>query len=247
MGFGHYINNTKKGCEMVRREICLLIVLCSLAVLNAQDKAEVKDKAGRWEETIQVFEDWDRKNSFPTDAVLFVGSSSIRLWHTRECFEELEVINRGFGGSHISDVNYFAKRIVLPYEPKVIVFYAGDNDVAAGKSAQRVFDDYVKFEKLVHKELPETRIIFISIKPSRRRWSLWSVMNAANMMIKDFSMKDSRLFYFDGATPLLDSDGEPDAELFLDDNLHLNSKGYEVWTKLFKPVIEEALNREKKI
>ena len=231
---------------MVRRMTYLLIVVCSLAVLNAQDKPGVKDEASRWEETIRVFEEWDRKNSFASDAVLFVGSSSIRLWQTRECFEEFEVINRGFGGSQISDVNYFAKRIVLRYEPKVIVFYAGDNDVAAGKSAKRVFDDYMKFEKLVHKELPETRVIFISIKPSRRRWSLWNVMNAANMMIKDFSMRDSRLFYFDGATPLLDSDGEPKVELFLDDKLHLNSKGYEVWTKLLRPIIKEALNREKK-
>ena len=231
---------------MVRRIIYLLIVACSLAALNAQDKPGVKGEASRWEETIRVFEEWDRKNSFASDAVLFVGSSSIRLWHTRECFEEFEVINRGFGGSQTSDVNYFAKRIVLRYEPKVIIFYAGDNDVASGKSAKRVFDDYVKFEKLVHKELPETRIIFISIKPSRRRWSLWNVMSAANTMIKDFSMSDSRLFYFDGATPLLDGDGEPKAELFLDDKLHLNSKGYEVWTKLLRPIIKEALNREKK-
>jgi hypothetical protein len=246
MRFGLNVNNTLKGSEMVRRMTYLLIVVCSLAVLNAQDKPGVKDEASRWEETIRVFEEWDRKNSFASDAVLFVGSSSIRLWQTRECFEEFEVINRGFGGSQISDVNYFAKRIVLRYEPKVIVFYAGDNDVAAGKSAKRVFDDYMKFEKLVHKELPDTRIIFISIKPSRRRWSLWDVMKAANMMIKDFSMRDSRLFYFDGATPLLDSDGEPKVELFLDDKLHLNSKGYEVWTKLLRPIIKEALNREKK-
>jgi hypothetical protein len=246
MRFGLNVNNTLKGSEMVRRMTYLSIVVCSLAVLNAQDKPGVKDEASRWEETIRVFEEWDRKNSFASDAVLFVGSSSIRLWQTRECFEEFEVINRGFGGSQISDVNYFAKRIVLRYEPKVIVFYAGDNDVAAGKSAKRVFDDYMKFEKLVHKELPDTRIIFISIKPSRRRWSLWDVMKAANMMIKDFSMRDSRLFYFDGATPLLDSDGEPKVELFLDDKLHLNSKGYEVWTKLLRPIIKEALNREKK-
>ena len=246
MRFGLNVNNTLKGSEMVRRMTYLSIVVCSLAVLNAQDKPGVKDEASRWEETIRVFEEWDRKNSFASDAVLFVGSSSIRLWQTRECFEEFEVINRGFGGSQISDVNYFAKRIVLRYEPKVIVFYAGDNDVAAGKSAKRVFNDYMKFEKLVHKELGDTRIIFISIKPSRRRWSLWNVMNAANMMIKDFSMRDSRLFYFDGATPLLDSDGEPKVELFLDDKLHLNSKGYEVWTKLLRPIIKEALNREKK-
>ena len=156
------------------------------------------------------------------------------------------MINRGFGGSHISDVNYFAGRIVLRYKPKVIAFYAGDNDVAAGKTAQRVFDDYKKFVKLLHKKLPGTRIIFIAIKPSRSRWSLWPVMNEANMMIKDFTGRDNRLLYFDSATPLLDNDGKPNEKLFLDDNLHLNSKGYEVWTKLLRPVIKEALKPDKK-
>jgi len=230
---------------MVRREILLLIVLCGSVVSLAQDKP-AEDPAGRWEETIRQFEQWDRKNTFPSDAVLFVGSSSIRLWPTRECFGEFAVINRGFGGSQISEVNYFAERIVLCYEPKVIVFYAGDNDVAAGKDARRVFDDYKKFVKLVHVKLPGTRIIYVGIKPSRSRWSLWSVMNEANMMIKDFSGKDARLFYFDSATPLLSSDGKPNAEFFLKDQLHLNDKGYEVWTKQLRPIIEKAFKADKK-
>jgi lysophospholipase L1-like esterase len=175
-----------------------------------------------------------------------VGSSSIRLWPTRECFGEFSVINRGFGGSQISEVNYFAGRIVLPYKPEVIVFYAGDNDVAAGKDAQRVFEDYKKFVKLVHEKLPATRIIYVGIKPSRSRWSLWPVMNDANMMISDFSRKDDRLYYFDSATPLLGSDGKPNTALFLEDQLHLNEKGYEVWTKQLRPIIEKAFKASKK-
>jgi len=224
---------------MARPNIGLLIMFCSCLVLSAQDK-QAENPAVRWEETIRQFEQWDRKNTFPSDAVLFVGSSSIRLWPTRECFEGLPVINRGFGGSQISEVNYFAGRIVLCYKPKVIVFYAGDNDVAAGKNARRVFDDYKKFVKLVHAGLPETRIIYVGIKPSRSRWALWPVMNEANMMIKGFSEKDGRLFYFDSAMPLLSSDGKPNVEFFLKDQLHLNDKGYEVWTKLLRPIIEKA-------
>ena len=226
---------------MVRRDILLLIVLCSCVVSFAKDKP-----AERWEETIRQFEQWDRKNTFPSDAVLFVGSSSIKLWPTRECFEGFDVINRGFGGSQISEVNYFAERIVLRYEPKVIVFYAGDNDVAAGKNARRVFDDYKIFVKLVHTELPGTRIIYVGIKPSRSRWSLWPVMNEANMLIKDFSGKNGWLFYFDSATPLLSSDGKPNVEFFLKDQLHLNDKGYEVWTKQLRPIIEKAFKATKK-
>ena len=230
---------------MIQRTIWLSIVLCGAIVLNAQNKPETKNPAARWEKTIRTFEDWDRKNTFPSGAVLFVGSSSIRMWPTRECFEDFSVINRGFGGSQISDVNYYGKRIVLPYEPKVIVFYAGDNDVAAGESPKQVVDDYKAFTKLVHQTLPGTRIIFISIKPSGSRWSLWPVMNRANRMIKDFSEKDRRLFYFDAATPLLNSEGKPNLELFLDDQLHLNSKGYEIWTRLLRPIVKTALKAQK--
>ncbi|MHC4116368.1 MAG: SGNH/GDSL hydrolase family protein, partial [Planctomycetota bacterium] len=150
---------------MMLRRTCLLVLLCCAGVLNGQDKATAEDLDAKWGAAIRQFEDWDSKNSFPSDAVLFVGSSSIKLWRTREYFSDLPVINRGFGGSQISEVNYFADRIVLPYAPRVIAFYAGDNDVAKGKSANRVFEDYQKFVKTVHGKLPRTRIIFIAIKP----------------------------------------------------------------------------------
>jgi lysophospholipase L1-like esterase len=235
-----------KGYEMVRRVILLLMLLCVCVVSLAQDKPASENPAEKWEKTITEFEKWDSKNTFPSEGVLFVGSSSIKLWPTRECFGEFAVLNRGFGGSQISDVNYFVERIVLRYEPKVIVFYAGDNDIAAGKDARHVFDDYKKFVKLVRAELPVTRIIYIGIKPSRSRWSLWPVMNEANMMIKVFSEKDGRLYYFDSATPLLMSDGKPNVEFFLKDQLHLNEKGYEVWTRQLRPIIEKAFKADKK-
>ncbi len=231
---------------MILRKLCLLILLCCAVVVSGRDKTKTEDPAAKWGETIRQFEDWDRKNSFASDAVLFVGSSSIKLWPTRESFDGLPVINRGFGGSQISEVNYFADRIVLPYAPKVIAFYAGDNDVAAGKSAKRVFDDYRKFVKIVQQRLPRTRIIFVSIKPSGRRWSLWPAMAQANKMIEDFSGTDGRLIYFDSATPLLADDGKPDAKLFLKDNLHLNAEGYRIWTRLLRPIIEEAMRPSKK-
>ena len=226
---------------MIRRRLWLLILLCCSCALNGQDRPPTEDPAAKWGKTIRQFEDWDRKNSFPSDAVLFVGSSSIKLWPTREDFREFPVINRGFGGSQISEVNYFASRIVLPYKPKVIAFYAGDNDVAAGKSAKRVFEDYQKFVRLVHEKLPKTKIIFIAIKPSGSRWSLWPVMAQTNKMIEDFCDKDARLCYFDSATPLLTADGKPDDTLFLKDRLHLNDKGYRAWTKALKPILTRAM------
>ena len=231
---------------MIRRRLWLLILVCCVVVVNGRKKTTTEDPAAKWEDTIREFEDWDRKNSFASDAVLFVGSSSIKLWPTRECFGNLPVINRGFGGSQISEVNYFADRIVLPYAPEVIAFYAGDNDVAAGKSAKRVFDDYRKFVRIVHNKLPQTKIIFIAIKPSGRRWSLWPAMADANKKIEDFSGTDGRLVYFDSATPLIAGGGKPDAKLFLKDNLHLNADGYRIWTRLLRPIIEEAMRPGKK-
>ena len=231
---------------MMLRRTCLLILLCCVGVSHGQDKPKAEDLVATWGSTIRQFEDWDRKNSYPSNAVLFVGSSSIKGWRTREYFSDLPVINRGFGGSMISEVNFFADRIVLPYAPKVIAFYAGDNDVAKGKSAKRVFDDYKKFVKIVHTKLPRTRIIFIAIKPSGSRWKLWPVMAEANKMIEDFSGTDRRLSYFDSATPLLKDDGKPDDKLFLKDRLHLNADGYRIWTKALRPLIDEAMKPTRK-
>ena len=137
----------------------------------------VQPDPNRFAGEISAFEQWDNKNSFPADAVLFVGSSTIRMWQTRASFPDLPVINRGFGGSHISDINFYFKRVVSPYKPKVIVFYAGDNDIASGKSAQQVLDDFRRFVEMVRNQLPRTPIIFISIKPSESRWNFWPVLS----------------------------------------------------------------------
>jgi lysophospholipase L1-like esterase len=229
---------------MIKSITCLLILLSNVTLLNAQNKHTAQSGPNKWEKDIRSFEEWDSKNTFAPNAVLFVGSSSIRLWATRECFPEFAVINRGFGGSQISDVNYFAHRIVLPYKPKVIVFYAGDNDIAAGKSPKHVFDDFRKFVDLVHNHLPGTRIIFISIKPSLSRWSLWPLMKETNLMVKELSDKDRQVTFADVSKVLLGRDGRPNTKLYVKDNLHLNSKGYEAWTKLLRPMIERKLKSD---
>lgn len=226
---------------MIKPIACMLILFGNITLLNAQDKQPAQSGPNQWEKDIQSFEEWDSRNSFPSNGILFIGSSSIRLWPTRKCFSGFEVINRGFGGSQISDVNFFAHRIALPYKPKVIVFYAGDNDIAAKKSPQRVFDDFQAFVRLVHNRLPKTHIIFISIKPSLRRWSFWSLMKETNLMVKDFSEKDERLTFVDISPLLLGRDDKPNTRFYTNDNLHLNSKGYKTWTKLLRPIIEKAM------
>ena len=123
----------------------------------------------------------------------------------------------------------------------MLVFYAGDNDIAGGKPAQRVLEDYRKFVKLVHAQLPATRILFITIKPSNQRWSLWPEMNKANELVRDFCGHDDRLFFADLATPLLGGDGTPQPDLFLSDRLHLSPQGYAVWARTLSPILSQAL------
>lgn len=226
----------------MRIRAIVLVGLCCVTMSWAGASEAADPDPNRFAKDIDSFTAWDAKNAAPADPILFVGSSSIRMWKTHDSFPDLPVVNRGFGGSHISDVLHFSDRIVLPYAPKLIVFYAGDNDVAGGKSACRVLCDYRRFVEWVHTELPDTSIIFIPIKPSGRRWSMWGEMNKANDLIEAFSGKDSRLFFADLATPLLNAEGKPDDSLFLSDRLHLNTKGYQAWNRVLRPVMEKVLD-----
>lgn len=195
----------------------------------------------RFEEEVNRFEEFDSKNSFPEDAILFVGSSSIRLWKTAEAFPELPVINRGFGGSHFSDLHYYYDELVLPYDPSVVVLYEGDNDVASGKSNDQVFEDYLEFTDRLTSDFPDARLVFVPIKPSSSRWELWPQMKEANQRIKEQMSKNDQFYYVDLATPILGSDGTPDDSLFLDDLLHLNEDGYAKWNAAIRPVLEELM------
>jgi lysophospholipase L1-like esterase len=149
----------------------------------------------------------------------------------------VNVVQRGFGGSEISDVVHYAPRIVLPYKPRLIVFYAGDNDLNAGESPESVLRDFQAFADLVWRSLPETRIAFVSIKPSGSRWALVDKMRAANEMIRAYAAGDSRLSYVDVFTPMLGADGKPREELFVADRLHLNDQGYALWRQILLPVV----------
>ena len=226
------------------RTLMLFLTLVAGEVLFAATEPNTQLAPARFTREIAEFEKWDSKNSFPADAVLFVGSSSIRIWPTRTSFPDLPVINRGFGGSHISDINFYFRRVVLPYRPKVIVFYAGDNDVASGKSAQQVLEDFEQFVGMVEKELPQTRIIFISIKPSDSRWDFWPVIQQANEMIRRFCENDHRQLFVDAGSILLDENGKPNNKYFLGDKLHLNEQGYQKWTQVLRPVIERDFVRK---
>lgn len=193
----------------------------------------------RWEQAIKKFEAEDKETPPPKNAVLFLGSSSIVFWKLTESFPDLTLIKRGFGGSFIRESTYYADRIVIPYEPKAIVLYAGDNDIAAGMTAEEVFADYKAFVAKVHAALPDTVIVFLSIKPSIARWSMVEEQRKANRLIEDFSKSEPRLRYVDVATVMLGDDGKPRADLLLQDGLHLNDEGYKRWTEILAPVVAQ--------
>lgn len=217
-----------------RVQVLCAAVFLGTSILGFHCRCRAAD-SDRWERAIRKFEESDRKAPPKPGGVLFIGSSSIRRWDLNESFPDKGYINRGFGGSEIADSTRFADRIVIPYKPRVIVLYAGDNDISKGKSPEQVAADFREFVDKVHSKLPKTRIAFIAIKPSIARWKLYPKMKRANELISEFIAKDPSLSYVDIATPMLGNDGRPRQELFAKDNLHLSAKGYSIWASLVKP------------
>ena len=216
----------------------LLIALGCVPFSRAQTSSD-SSEFERWESAIQAFEKSDAAQPPPKNAILFLGSSSIRKWDTlNEDFPGRPLIQRGFGGSQIVDSTHFAHRIVLPYRPRQIVLYAGDNDIAAKKSAEQVLADFKAFVRTVHRQLPKTRISFISIKPSLSRWSLVSEIRKANRLVGDYCRTDERLDNIDIFTPMLGPDGKPRADLLSSDGLHCSRKGYSLWASVIRPYLK---------
>jgi lysophospholipase L1-like esterase len=224
----------------VTSRIALVLFVGSVLISGTgfcAQQAPTPNKPNVWEPTIEAFEKQDKAKPPLKDAILFAGSSSIRLWDLAKYFPDLDVINRGFGGSQIADSVHYAPRVVIKYQPRLVVFYAGDNDLAFGKKPERVAADFRAFATAVHKDLPKTRILFLSIKPSIQRWKLWDKGQKANAEIEEFCKQHGQLVYVDVAKPMLGEDGKPKLELFAKDGLHLNAKGYELWTSIVKPLL----------
>jgi lysophospholipase L1-like esterase len=195
-------------------------------------------ETNRWDADIAAFEAKDRTNPPPRDAIVFIGSSSIRLWKTLEQdFPEHKVINRGFGGSETGDSVHFADRVVLPYRPKLVVMYAGGNDINSGKTPERVAANFKAFVEKVQAKLPHTRIAYISIAPNPARWAQVDRVKRANDLIREFTKASPDLTFIDVFPHMLGEDGQPRPEIFGEDRLHMNERGYALWTKLVRPAL----------
>ncbi|MBN1806120.1 MAG: hypothetical protein JW837_12800 [Sedimentisphaerales bacterium] len=211
------------------RWLLSLCVLCSLSTaLNAQG----------FESEIRAFEQADITSPPPANPVLFVGSSSIRVWpDLAGDFPDYPVMNRGFGGSQMSDVLYYFDRIVAPYDPAIILVYEGDNDLAAGKSVDQVYGDYLEFLTLVEEQLPNADVAFIATKPSPSRSQYLEVTRQLNSRLQELASSDTHLWFIDIFTPMLNDSGQPRPDLFGSDMLHMNAAGYELWQSIIAPVL----------
>ena len=191
----------------------------------------------RFANEIMAFQEWESKNTLPEGGILFVGSSSIRMWPTAAAFPGNIIINRGFGGAEFPDIFYYYERVITRYAPQKIVLYVGDNDVARGKSADAVFSDYLKLVDWIRRDLPDAELHFISVKPSKARWDYWPVMVEVNRRVAEHAATDPQLGYVDLASVLL-VEGEP-GPFYIFDGLHLNAAGYEHWREVMTPIIAE--------
>ena len=192
-----------------------------------------------WDE-IQAFKREDSVKTPPEGAILFTGSSSFRMWTgVQEAFPEHRIVNRAFGGSTFPDVIRYADEAILAYKPKQVVIYCGDNDLASSDTvtAQAVYRRFVQLFTIIRTALPKTSVVFVAIKPSPSRAHLMPRIEEANALIKAFLRRKRRTAYVDIYHPMLQASGQPRPELFLEDNLHMNSQGYQIWQQRLKPVL----------
>src|SRR6266404_305302 len=208
-----------------------LFLFLLVNLLNAQEQ-----KFPFWDD-IQAFKRQDSIQPPPRHAILFVGSSSFTKWKdVQDYFPGYTIINRGFGGSSLPDVIRYANEIIFPYKPKQIVIYCGENDLAASDNVtgEIVFERFTTLFNLIRKNLPNVPVVFISLKPSPSRWALRNKMITANERIKRFLKTKRKTVFVDVYHKMLGDDGKPIKEIFLEDNLHMNAKGYEIWQKEIK-------------
>lgn len=216
---------------------CALFVwFCLLCILTTRSWSQSPTP---FESEIRAFEQADNTSPLPNRPILFVGSSSIRFWtDLKGYFPNKVVLNRGFGGSELSDVRRYADRIIIRYQPKQIVLYAGENDIATGKqTGQQTYERFVDLFRYVRRKLPNVPFVYISIKPSPSRRTFKPDMDQANQLIQRFLRTQRNTKFVDIRPLMLEPNGQPIGALFKPDSLHMNALGYERWARVLRPVL----------
>lgn len=224
-----------------------IIALALLAVLprgpiHGQDSkggqyAATRDYS-KWEKEVAAYEEADRRSPPPKGGVLFIGSSTIRLWKTlAQDFRDHKVINRGFGGSEIVDSTHFADRLIFPHEPKQIFLRAGGNDIHNGRVPSEVADDFAAFVRVVHSRLPKTEILYIALNPAPARWGEGDKARELNRLIRALALDMPRVGFVDAYDISLTPDGRSRPELFVEDRLHFAPEGYTLLAERVRPFL----------
>ena len=194
--------------------------------------------SARFAAELHAFAHTDSVTPPPPEPVLFVGSSSIRMWESLATdFPGVPVLNRGFGGSRMDDVLRYADRIVFRYHPRAIVLYEGDNDLEEGRSPARIAGDVAEFLQRVRLATPLTHVVCLSVKPSPSRWNIVDKVRQTNALLEEIVARDTMATYVDVFTPMLGADGRPRPELYLADSLHMTPAGYAIWRALLAPAL----------
>lgn len=224
------------------RQLLLVAVLFFAGCASPQKRVELPPLAttNKWAKELLAFEAQDATNPPPKRPIVFTGSSSIRMWtNLLQDFPNLGVMNRGFGGSQVSDVNEHFERLILKYNPRQVVIYCGGNDINAGKSVEQVTADIEKFLERMERELPRTRVSYIAVALNPARWAQREKVTAVNDRIREMTATRKNAEFIDTVPAMLQPDGTPKPDIFLPDRLHMNRKGYELW----KPIVGARLLR----
>lgn len=212
----------------------------TLAVSAQQAVAPAPLDPNRWEATIQKFEAEDAARGLVKGGVVFIGSSSIARWENlAQSFPDLRVVNRGFGGSEMSESVKYATRVVIPHAPGIVVLYTGENDLNRGLTPDAIGAEFAKFYDTVRTALPKTRIVVIGLKPSLLRWKLRDGMHQTNKLIRTHCESKPACTYVDPWPSMIGKDGTPKPEFFVSDGLHMTPEGYKAWTQMLRPVLKQ--------
>lgn len=229
--------------KLLKIALGLLLLLLMLAswpawqLYTEVQKAKSEDPLV-WEEAVAALEAGSRGECRPGECVLFVGSSSIRLWRTlAEDMAPIPVLRHGFGGAKLNDVVHYADRLVTPFRPRAVVVFAGTNDIdpAASKTPDVLLSSYQALVGRIRSAQPDVPVYYIGITPSPLRWSVWPIARQANALIEAWSDGDANLHVIDTSVALLGENGEPDRDNYIFDGLHLSARGYDAWTGIIRP------------
>lgn len=241
-GFSHMPHRRRPALRfsILARRLALAGLLASSWGAPAQ--TPMPAAVARWQASMDAFSAADRQHQPPPDGLLLVGSSSIRLW--AHLPQDLQVgpvlINRGFGGSTMADCHLLVQQLVVQYRPRQVIVYAGENDLAEGRTPAQVLESFQGFVRAVRAELPHVRLAYVSIKPSPARAQLMPQVREANALLQAYVQTLPQADFIDVFTPMLGAHGEPRAELFGPDRLHMSAQGYALWRSVIAPYVQPA-------